>query len=430
MPANRARSEERADRFAERTDPKVATASTSVPPAVASEATVTQSVTGECYEPKGPDRPGPPYGGQNPPVRGSPPVLVDLRSDTLTRPTEGMRAAMAAAEVGDDVYGEDPTVNALEAEVAAMFGKPAALYVPSGTMGNQLCLRLVVPAADELLCDADAHIVTYEGGGAAQHGGIQTRTLVAARGLLEPTAVAEALRPEGYGTVPTRAVAVEQTHNRGGGTVYPLATLRALRDLTARAGVALHCDGARIWNASVATGVELSAYGELFDTLSVCLSKGLGAPVGSLLLGSQAQVATARVLRRRLGGGMRQAGVLAAAGRYALHHHLDRLAEDHARARQLAARIADAVPGVVDPVLVETNIVPLDLTTSSYDGPALAARARADGVLLSVVGPARVRLVTHLDADDAAVDRAGEVLARALGRSVPGRQAVGAVRSP
>jgi len=343
------------------------------------------------------------------------PALVDLRSDTLTRPTEGMRAAMAAAEVGDDVYGEDPTVNALEAEVAARFGKPGALFVPSGTMGNQLCLRLVVPAADELLCDADAHIVTYEGGGAAQHGGIQTRTLVACRGLLEPAAVAEQLRPEGYGTVATRAVAVEQTHNRGGGAVYPLATLRALRELTAGAGVALHCDGARIWNASVATGVALSAYGELFDTLSVCLSKGLGAPVGSLLLGSQAQVATARVLRRRLGGGMRQAGVLAAAGRYALHHHFDRLAEDHARAGRLAERIADAVPGVVDPGLVETNIVPLDLTKTSYDGPTLASTAKADGVLLSVVGPRRVRLVTHLEADDAAVDRAGEVVARALG---------------
>ena len=341
-------------------------------------------------------------------------MLVDLRSDTLTRPTDGMRAAMAAAEVGDDVYGEDPTVNALEAEVAAMFGKPAALFVPSGTMGNQLCLRLLVPAADEVLCDADAHIVTYEGGGAAQHAGIQTRTLVAARGLLEPPMVAEQMRPAGYGTVPTRAVAVEQTHNRGGGAVYPLSTLRSLRELTAGAGVALHCDGARIWNASVATGVQLTAYGELFDTLSVCLSKGLGAPVGSVLLGSAEQMATARTLRRRLGGGMRQAGILAAGCRYALRHHLDRLVEDHARAARLAARIADAAPGVVDPALVETNIVPLDLAKTGYDGPTLAARAKADGVLVSVVGTRRVRLVTYLGVDDAAVERAGEVVARAL----------------
>ena len=342
------------------------------------------------------------------------PALVDLRSDTLTRPTEGMRAAMAAADVGDDVYGEDPTVNALQDDVAELFGKPAALFVPSGTMGNQLCLRLLVPAAEELLCDAEAHIVTYEGGGAAQHGGIQTRTLVASRGLLEPTDVAQQLRPAGYGTVPTRAVAVEQTHNRGGGAVYPLSTLQTLRELTAGVRVALHCDGARIWNASVATGVPLDAYGALFDTLSVCLSKGLGAPVGSLLLGSVEQVAEARVLRRRLGGGMRQVGILAAAGRYALRHHVDRLAEDHARAARLAERIADAAPAVVEPPLVQTNIVPLDLTKSGYDGPTLAARARADGVLISVVGPQRVRLVTSLEVDDAAVNRAGEVVCRAL----------------
>jgi threonine aldolase len=343
------------------------------------------------------------------------PALVDLRSDTLTSPTRGMRHAMAAAEVGDDVYGEDPTVNALEDEVAARFGKPAALFVPTGTMGNQLCLRLVVPPADELLCDADAHIVTYEGGGAAQHGGIQTRTVVAARGLLEPAVLAEQIRAEGFGTVPTRAVAVEQTHNRGGGAVYPLSTLRALREITAGASVALHCDGARIWNASIATGVALSAYAECFDTLSVCLSKGLGAPVGSLVVGSREHIATARVLRRRLGGGMRQAGVLAAAGRYALEHHVERLADDHARGRRLAERIAEAAPSVVDPALVETNIVPLDLGKARYDGPTLAALAKADGVLLSVVGPRRARLVTYLGVDDAAVDRAAEVVARALG---------------
>ena len=346
------------------------------------------------------------------PAGSRPPV--DLRSDTLTRPTAGMRAAMAAAEVGDDVYGEDPTVNALEEKVAGLFGQEAALFVPSGTMGNQICLRLVVPPAEELLCDADAHIVTYEGGGAAQHGGIQTRTLVSARGLLDVAAVEAQLRAPGFGTVPTRAVSVEQTHNRGGGAVYPLGTLVALRELTAGHGMALHCDGARIWNASVASGVQLSAYGELFDTLSVCLSKGLGAPVGSVVVASAAAVAEARVLRRRLGGGMRQAGILAAAGLYALRHHVDRLAEDHARARMLAEVIAEAAPRVVDPAAVETNIVPLDLTSSAYDAATLAAAARAEGVLLSVVGARRVRLVTHLDVDDAAIRRAGAVVARLL----------------
>ncbi len=342
------------------------------------------------------------------------PELVDLRSDTLTRPTAGMRQAMATAEVGDDVYGEDPTVTALEQEVAGLFGAQAALFVPSGTMGNQLALRLVVPPAEELLCDSDAHIVTYEGGGAAQHGGIQTRTLTGVRGLLEPEAVTAQLRPAGFGTVPTRAVAVEQTHNRGGGAVYPLTTLQALRELTGVAGVALHCDGARIWNAAVATGVPLATYGGLFDTLSVCLSKGLGAPVGSLLLAPAARMAEARALRRRLGGGMRQAGVLAAAGRYAVRHHVERLADDHARARSLAEQVADAAPETVDPTLVETNIVALDLTKTRYDGAALAAAARAEGVLLSVVGPRRVRLVTHLDVDGPAVRRAAAVVRRLL----------------
>lgn len=340
---------------------------------------------------------------------------MDLRSDTVTKPTESMRAAMAGAEVGDDVYGEDPSVVALEEEVASRFGHQAAVFVPSGTMGNQIGLRLVVPPAGELICDADAHIVSYEAGGAAAHGGIQTRTLVSSRGLLDPVQVAAQLRPDDYHLVPTAAVAVEQTHNRGGGAVYPLDTLRELRSLTAGAGVSLHCDGARIWNASVATGVALATYGGLFDTLSVCLSKGLGAPVGSLVVCSADRADHARVLRRRLGGAMRQAGVLAAAGRHALAHHLDRLADDHARARRLAERIADAAPQVVDPSAVETNVVVLDLTKAAIDAPRLAAAAHADGVLISVVGRHRARLLTHLDVDDAAVERAVTVLSRLLG---------------
>ena len=340
--------------------------------------------------------------------------LVDLRSDTLTRPTADMRRAMADAEVGDDVYGEDPTVRRLEETVAAMFGRPRALFVPSGTMGNQIALRLLVPPAEEVLCDADAHIVTYEGGGAAQHGGLQTRTLASPRGLLEPDAVAEHIRPRGFGTVPTRAVAVEQTHNRGGGAVYPLSTLEALRKVVDFAGAALHCDGARIWNAHVASGVPLADYGALFETLSVCLSKGLGAPVGSLVIGEPDAMDEARVIRRRLGGGMRQVGVLAAAGLVAVTQHLERLAEDHRRAARLAAACGEAAPDVCDPALVETNIVPLDLTKAGCDGPTLAARAGENGVLISVVGPRRVRMVTHLDVDDAAVDRAIAVVAPLL----------------
>ena len=327
-------------------------------------------------------------------------MIVDLRSDTLTRPTAGMRAAMAAAEVGDDVYGEDPTVNALEERVAALFGHEAAVFVPSGTMGNQICLRLVVPSAGELLCDSDAHVVTYESGGAAQHGGIQTRTVPG--GLVDVAAFERELRPEGFHMVPTSAVSVENTHNRGGGAVQPLESLQQLREVTRAHGVALHCDGARIWNAHVASGVALRAYGELFDTLSVCLSKGLGAPVGSVVVTSHELAREARVFRRRLGGGMRQAGVLAAAGLFALEHHVERLIEDHARARVLGERFG---------VETETNIVPLSVP----DARTFAAAAADQGVLIGVVGPTRVRLVTHLDVDDVGLRHAGDVVASLMG---------------
>jgi threonine aldolase len=328
---------------------------------------------------------------------------VDLRSDTLTRPTDGMRAAMAAAEVGDDVYGEDPTVNALEEKVAGLFGHEAAVFVPTGTMGNQICIRLVCPPAEELLCDADAHIVTYEHGGAAQHGGIQTRTVPG--GLMDAVSVEAELRPAGWGTVATRAVSVEQTHNRGGGAIHSLGTLQELRAVTTAQSVALHCDGARIWNAAVASGTDLSAYGACFDTLSVCLSKGLGAPVGSLVVTDAARAAEARTLRKRLGGGMRQVGVLAAAGIYALDNHVQRLVEDHERARLIGEAVG---------VVPETNIVPIDLTETAYDGPSLSAAARNEGVLISVVGRRKVRLVTHLDVDDDAAQRAAEVMAKLL----------------
>jgi threonine aldolase len=338
--------------------------------------------------------------------------LVDLRSDTVTRPTAGMRAAMAEAVVGDDVYGEDPSINALQDRVAALFGHEAALFTPTGSMANQVALQVSVPPGDELLCDGDAHVVTYESGAGAAIGGISSRTWPAAGPDIDVEVVAGMVRPAGYYTVPTRAIAVEQTHNRGGGGVIPLGTLQALRRVADEAGVALHCDGARIWHAHVADGVPLTTYGALFDTLSVCLSKGLGAPVGSLVIGSAEKVERARWIRKRMGGGMRQAGILAAAGRYALRHHVDRLADDHARARPLAEALAPF--GIVDAARVRTNIVPLDLTKSTLDVPSFAAEARARGVLVSVLGPRSARLVTHLDLDDAATDRAIEELTAIL----------------
>jgi threonine aldolase len=330
-----------------------------------------------------------------------------MRSDTVTRPTEGMRHAMASAEVGDDVYGEDPTVNALEERVADLLGHEAALFVPSGTMGNQIGLRLLAQPGEEVLADADAHVVTYEMGAAAAVFGLSTRTVTSAGGRLAARAFIDQVRPRGdWHLTPTAAIAVENTHNRGGGLVQPLDELRALWNWSRGAGVGIHLDGARLFNASVASGVDLSTYGRLADTVSVCLSKGLGAPVGSVLVASAERIAAARLWRKRLGGGMRQAGVLAAAGLYALDHHVARLAEDHEHARLLAKRLG------ADPSAVETNMVLLD------DVPAamLAEGAKAQGVLISQVSATRIRLVTHLDVDRAGVDRAADVLAALLDR--------------
>ncbi|MEV6348851.1 GntG family PLP-dependent aldolase [Actinoplanes sp. NPDC051851] len=334
--------------------------------------------------------------------------MADFRSDTVTRPTPGMREAMASAVVGDDVFGDDPTVNALEQHVAALFGHEAALFAPSGTMANQIALQLVVPPGGELLADADAHVVTYEMGAAAALGGISTRTWASTGAKVNVDRVARMIRPAGFPSVPTAAIAVEQTHNLGGGGVIPLSVLHDLRAVADAHRLAVHCDGARIWHAHVADGVPLATYGALFDTLSVCLSKGLGAPVGSLVIGSRERIARARVIRKRLGGGMRQTGILAAAGRYALDHHVGRLAEDHARARRLAEGLAPL--GVVDPDRIRTNLVPLDLAKSPLDAPALAGAAAKRGVHLAAMLPDTARLVTHLDVTDEDVDEAIAVL--------------------
>ncbi|MGY1747404.1 threonine aldolase family protein [Blastococcus sp. SYSU D00695] len=333
--------------------------------------------------------------------------MIDLRSDTVTRPTTGMRRAMAEAEVGDDVYGEDPAVTALEERVAAMFGHEAALFVPSGTMGNQIGMRLVCEPGQEVLCDADAHVVTYEMGAAAAVFGISTRTVVSDRGLLDAEALIAQVRPrDDWHLTATAAIAVENTHNRGFGRVQPLAELERLFAWSREAGVAVHLDGARIWNASVASGVDLATYGRLADTASVCFSKGLGAPVGSVLVSSADRIATARLWRKRLGGGMRQVGVLAAACTHALDHHLPRLGEDHENARLLAELLG------VDPATVETNMVVLD----DVAAPVVAEAARAEGVLVSRVSPRRIRLVTHLDVDRAGIERAAAVVGRLIGR--------------
>jgi threonine aldolase len=333
--------------------------------------------------------------------------VIDLRSDTVTKPTPGMRRAMAEADVGDDVYGEDPTILALEEKVAGLMGHEAALFVPSGTMGNQIGMRLVCEPGQEVLCDADAHVVTYEMGAAAAIFGISTRTVVSAGGRLDAQSLIDQVRPQdNWHLTATAAIAVENTHNRGGGLVQPLDELQKLWDWSRGANVAVHLDGARLFNASVASGVDLATYGRLADTASVCLSKGLGAPVGSVLVASAERIATARLWRKRLGGGMRQAGVLAAAGLYALEHQFARLAEDHEHAQLLAKRLG------VDPSSVATNMVVLD----DVAAPVVAEAAKAQGVLVSQVSPRRIRLVTHLDVDRVAIDCAADVLAGLLDR--------------
>jgi threonine aldolase len=342
-------------------------------------------------------------------------VIVDLRSDTVTKPTPEMRAVIAAAEVGDDVFADDPTVNELQAHVADMFGHEAALFTPSGTMANQIAMQLLVSPGEELICDADAHVVTYEMGAAAAYSGITTRTWPAVGADIDVDQVASMIREPAPFMVTTRAIAVEQTHNRAGGTVISMETLRRLRTAASDAGVALHCDGARIWHAHVADAVPLRDYGVLFDTISVCLSKGLGAPVGSLVIGSQEHIERARIIRKRMGGGMRQTGLLAAAGRYALDHHIERLADDHARAQRLAQALEPF--GVVDAAKVRTNLVILDLSSTSLDSSALAKATAEEGVLTSTMGAKLGRVVTHLDVDDDGIDRAIEVLTGILKRA-------------
>ena len=346
-------------------------------------------------------------------------MSIDLRSDTVTRPTSAMRAAMVDAEVGDDVYGEDPTLTELEARVAALLGHEAAIFTPTGSLANQLAMRLLVSPGEEIVCDAQAHVVRAELGAAATFSGITTRTWDAPRGLRDPDVVRQLVRPAGgpY-LVSTTAIAVENTHNFGGGTVQPLERLQEVRAIADEHGLGVHLDGARLWNAHVASGVPLHAYGAVADTVSVCLSKGLGAPVGSVLASTAERVASARVWRKRYGAGMRQVGILAAAGLFALDHHVERLADDHARAQRLAFALAEAVDGVVVPEHVETNIVVLDLSSTPWTAAALAAAARVEGVLVSDLGPTFARLVTHLDVDDDAVAQAAEVLTGLL-RTTP-----------
>jgi len=347
--------------------------------------------------------------------------LVDLRSDTVTRPTPGMREAMANAAVGDDVYRDDPSVLALEERTAELLGKEAALFVPSGSMGNQIAILCHTERGDEIIAGEGAHCAFYEAGAAAAWSGVQF-AFAGKGGLFTADDVLAAIKPTAYYMPRTRLVAVENTHNRAGGRVFPQADVLAIAEVARAHGLALHLDGARLWNASVASGLPLASLAAPFDTVSLCFSKGLGAPVGSVLAGSAAAMTRALRFRKMLGGGMRQAGVLAAAAIYALDHHRGRIADDHVAARVIAEAMAGVAGAHVEPV--ETNIVNVDTPAVPADRVVQAARDR--GVLIGASAPHRVRVVTHLDLTRDDLAWTAEALATALRDATAGAPAGGA----
>lgn len=341
--------------------------------------------------------------------------MIDLRSDTVTTPTDGMRKAMARAEVGDDVYGEDPTVNRLQDMAAAMLSKRYALFVPSGTMANQLAVRTQTQPGQEIIVESTSHIVRYEQGAAGALAGVQLHWVSGERGIMTAEQVERAIRPNDPHSIPTGLICLENTHNAGGGTIYPLSTIEKIKSVANQHGIPMHLDGARLMNAVAATTLPPAAYAQHFDTVSLCLSKGLGAPVGSLLLSSQQDVIErARRFRRMYGGAMRQAGVLAAAGIYALEHHVTRLPEDHTHAKKLA-RLLQQIPSVrISAQHVETNIVIFEVTDQRRTPQEIVATLKQQGVLINAVGGRSYRAVTHLNISSKQIEEAGTIFARVL----------------
>ncbi len=336
---------------------------------------------------------------------------ADFRSDTITRPTPAMRRAMAEAEVGDDVFGDDPTVNRLQQRVAEVLGKEAALFVPSGTMSNLVAVRTHCQPGDELICDVNCHIYNYEQGGYAQLCGVAARCVEGDHGVIRAEQLEGLVRPADAHFVRTRLLTLENTHNRGGGRIVPYESVEAACGWARNEGLATHLDGARLWNAAVATGIEPARWAAEFDTVSVCFSKGLGAPVGSALAGTKEFITRAHRHRKVLGGGMREAGVLAAAALHALENHVQRLADDHANALRLAKGIADIPHLSLDPAQPDTNLVFARVDPTWGTAAQLVARLQQEEILALDTAPDKVRMVTHLDVDAEDVDRALQVLA-------------------
>jgi threonine aldolase len=338
--------------------------------------------------------------------------MIDLRSDTVTRPTAAMRRAMAEAEVGDDVYGEDPTVNRLQERAAEVFGKEAALFVPTGSMGNTIAIKLHTRQGQEIVCESRAHILDWEMAMMAQFAGCVARTVAAERGILTWELIRPAIAPKIYYKAQTGLISLENSHNMAGGTVTPVAVLREIWDGANAAGLPVHLDGARVFNAATALGVTVAELTDGFDTVNFCLSKGLGAPVGSMLLGTRAAIEEARTIRKALGGGMRQAGVLAAAGLIALEQMPKRLGEDHANARLLAEAVAGCQGVAIDMATVQTNIVIFTLVNGGAG--EFVAKLKERGVASSAIGTHQVRFVTHCDVSLEECEHAARVVEREL----------------
>jgi threonine aldolase len=336
--------------------------------------------------------------------------MIDLRSDTLTKPTPGMRAAIAAAEVGDDVFGEDPTVLRLEEKIAGLLGKEKAIYVPSGTMSNQIGVRVHCSPGDEFLCETSCHIYQYEQGAFAQLSGVVARPIDGEFGVLKLEQLVGLIRPDNVHHVRTRLVCLENTHNRGGGRIQPYGEIERICQWAHANALATHLDGARLFNAVVATGVAADKWAQHFDTVSVCFSKGLGAPVGSALAGPRELIERAHRHRKLFGGGMRQAGIIAAAALYALENHVDRLADDHARARRLAEGIREIDGLELRPPQVDTNLVIYRVDPKLGTAAEFSARLKRRGLLISAFGGQLMRAVTHLDVGDTDIERAIEIL--------------------
>lgn len=341
-------------------------------------------------------------------------IMIDLRSDTVTRPSAAMREAMCRAEVGDDVFGEDPTVNRLQARVAGLLGKEAALYVPSGTMGNQICIKVHTQPGDEIIVERDSHIFNYETAGGAFLSSVQVHPVEGKLGVLNLDAVKRAIRPRIYYMPRTRLLCVENTHNRAGGTIYPLEAMKQAHDLAREEGMMLHMDGARLWNACAVTGITPAEYASYVDSISVCLSKGLGAPVGSVIAGSGEFIEQARRYRKIFGGGMRQAGILAAAGMYALDNNRERLKEDHEKASYLARELSRAPGLTIDMASVQTNILIIGVERSGRTPEQILAALRACGVLLTLGNYMGIRAVTHLDVSLEQVKEAAAIILQTL----------------